>query len=310
MAHPPDVSPAGAPGAERLTLGRARSAPAATRRRSRRPRRTAPPGRARTPAGRRRRGPAGRKLLGALGQARAEVPRQPAEREDRGALVDRCAELELLGRHEAGGAEHPAHRVAARAPPVGVQVDHGQPARGELDEQAAVVEIGGHPAQAGEALVQVDQDVEDPEEAVRREVREPLVRRPRVRAAGPVRADRLPRRPGVDQHGPGGGLDHVVEADQRRMLAGTRQLDGVTQQGDPAGVVEVRDRGAGRWRPGHPGRLDEHRPGRGLDEPGHVAGVLRAVVERRDHRPVPSHEDVRRLRRRCGRAQRRHGRRW
>jgi hypothetical protein len=58
--------------------------------------------------------------------------------------------------------EHPAPGVDGRAAEVAVEVDHGEPAGVEVDQQASVVQVRGDPADVGEVAVKVDQLVEEP----------------------------------------------------------------------------------------------------------------------------------------------------
>jgi hypothetical protein len=49
------------------------------------------------------------------------------------------------------------HSVRARPAVVGIQVDHGQLHGGEVDDQAAVVQIASNPASRGQPPMKVDQ---------------------------------------------------------------------------------------------------------------------------------------------------------
>lgn len=77
-----------------------------------------------------------------------------------------CAEAELFGGHEAGGAEHPPHSVETRATSVAVKVDYRQLPRAEFDHEASVVEVGRYPTEVRQVLVKVDQGIEDPEKPI------------------------------------------------------------------------------------------------------------------------------------------------
>jgi hypothetical protein len=131
------------------------------------------------------------------------VPHQPAQREHGRPLVDHGTELELLGRHEAARSEHPAH---------------------------VVVQVDGHPAGSGQHHVEVDQDVEDALQPLRRQVREALVRRRRVLALVGRHVDELSGGRLEDQRRAGRGLDHVAQARLCGLGARAGDLDGVALQ--------------------------------------------------------------------------------
>jgi hypothetical protein len=156
---------------------------------------------------------------GVLGQTGGEVPDQPAEGEDGGALVQWRAELEFLGGHEPAGAEHPAHVVAARPATVGVKINDVQGQGVEIDDQAAVVQITRDPAEASQNPVQIDQRVEDRQLRRGWQVGESLVGRCGIGTFGRRdSADEFSRSGPVDQHRAGRRLDHVQQVGQRRMI--------------------------------------------------------------------------------------------
>ena len=152
-------------------------------------------------------GPA--EVVSAVGDPGSEVPDQAAEVVDGGALVDRCAELELLWRHEAVGAEHLSHRVQVGLTLVAVKVDDGELAGVEVNQQASVVEFGGDPTDIRELLVEVDDAVEVTQELVRCEVSEALVCGPGVSSPDGGCADQLSGSVVVDQRRSEGGFDQL-----------------------------------------------------------------------------------------------------
>ena len=74
------------------------------------------------------------------------------------------------------------------------------------------------------------------------------------------------------------------------MVASARQVDRVSQQRHPAGVIEVRGRSARDGRRVSTGCLDEKSLGSGLDQPGDIARVLSVVIELGEHSGVAPDE--------------------
>ena len=153
---------------------------------------------------------------------------RPAEGVDGAALVDGGAVLGLLRGHEACRSEaQPGvrHRTAL----VAVEIDHMQPMRGEIVEQAAIVEILHHPAARGQEPMQVDDRVEDGEDALGGSWRK------RSRWA---RRSRTPSTQSETSSGRMAGLEHRVQARQQRMITGAAQLRRGAQELPALGVIQ------------------------------------------------------------------------
>ena len=222
-------------------------------------------------------GPA--ELVSTLGEPGREVPDQATKGVDGGALVDACAELELLRRHEAAGAEHHAHGVQEGSTSVGVKVDHGDSGGVEVDQKASVIEVAGDPAAFGQVVMQVDDAVEMAQQLASSKVGEALVGGVRLRLAVSRAVDEVTPGVVVDQRWSVGRFDHVPEPSEAGVTTGPCQIDGIAQQPYPSSVVEIGDRNSGRRWSRRPGGFHEEVAVVSLHDPGDVAGILGSMIE-------------------------------